>query len=261
MNVKTYFLSAAIIMSGAAAKAGEDDNNLQGLYPAHADKSAAEIIAGAYKAAGGESWLRPETLSMTGYGVFYRNGAATTYDDYRMLRVYADQKDDAHIADGKVRIEAKKDGAQVFLIAFDGETTYNAAGPVEDQTANAQWASNFGFGAVRHALDEGWTQKRLPDDMIDGRPAHLVELTDPAGGVTRFGIDQETAHVLYVGFDTARGWHERRYSNFFSKPGVDWVQPGRVRLFYDGVKQNEVIWTDFEINTPLAHDLFVVDKQ
>ncbi len=254
------FLFIVFIAAASAAVADDHEQSLPALYPAKAEKSAQDIIAAAHEAAGGRSWLRPKTLSMKGYGVFYRGGGAATYDDYRMLRVYAAQKDNAHVADGKVRIEAKKDGEQVFVIAFDGETTYNAAGPIEDQTANARWASNFGFGAIRHALDDGWAQKRLPDDLIDGRPAFLVELTDPAGGTTRFGIDQETAHILYVGFDTDRGWHERRYSNFFSKPDVSWVQPGRVRLFYDGVKQNEVIWTDFEINAPLSDDLFVVEN-
>lgn len=250
-----------VCLTAGAARAGEAGADLPALYPSDANRSAADIIAAAYEVAGGESWLRPETLSMTGFGVFYRNGEAATYDEYRMLRVYAGRKDNAHIADGKVRIEAKKNDEQVFLIAFDGKTTYNQNGPVEDQTANVQWASNFGFGAIRHALDDGWTQTRLPDDLIDGRAAFLVELTDPAGGMTRFAIDQQTHHVLYVGFDTARGWHERRYSNFFTKPGVDWVQPGRVRLFYDGVKQNEVIWTDFEINASLPDALFVVEAK
>lgn len=257
--MKLLFIAImSLCLSVGVVRAGEAGADMPALYPADVDRSAADIIAGAYEAAGGESWLRPQTLSMTGYGVFYRNGKAATYDEYRMLRVYAGRKDNAHIADGKVRIEAKKNGEQVFIIAFDGETTYNQNGPVEDQTANAQWASNFGFGAIRHALNDGWTQTRLPDDLIDGRPAFLVELTDPVGGMTRFAIDQQTDHVLYVGFNTARGWHERRYSKFFSKPGVDWVQPGRVRLFYDGVKQNEVIWTDFEINKSQPDALFVI---
>jgi len=260
--MKVAVVSAAILFLGVQSAGAEDaEHYLAALYPTDADRSASEIISAAHAAAGGESWLRPQTLSMTGYGVFYRNGQASTYDDYRMLRVYAGVKNNAHIADGKVRIGAKRNGEQVFIIAFDGEKTYNQNGPVEDQTANAQWASNFGFGAIRHALDEGWVQTRLPDDLIDGRPAFLVELTDPAGGVSRFGIDQETHHVLYVGFDTARGWHERRYSNFFTKPDIQWVQPGRVRLFYDGVKQNEVIWTDFEINKALPDDLFVIDAK
>jgi hypothetical protein len=175
-----------------------------------------------------------------------------------MWRVYPEEKGDAHAADGKVRIEGRSGGALALLIAFDGKKTYGPGGPLPDQTANAQWAENFGFGAIRFAMNEGWSRKRLPDDFIDGELAFLIELKDPAGGVTRFGVGQKDYRVLSVGFDTPRGWHERRYSYFFSKPGVSWLQPGRVRLFYDGVKQNEIIWTDFVLNAPMEDSLFVV---
>ncbi|RMF07465.1 MAG: hypothetical protein D6763_12280 [Alphaproteobacteria bacterium] len=235
------------------------ENTFPGLYPANPALSAADIIRETYAAAGGESWRRPKTLRMDGYAVMYRDGAPVLYDAYTMLRVYDWKKDAAHAADGKVRIEAFREGKRVFLIAFDGKTTYDMNGPIADPAANAQWASNFGFGAIRHALDEGWSQKRLPDDLVDGRPVYMIELVDPSASVTRFGIDQETYQVLYVGFDTPRGWHERRYSHFFTRPGVDWVQPGRVRLFYNGVKQNEVIWTDFELNAALPESLFKVE--
>jgi hypothetical protein len=58
--------------------------------------------------------------------------------------------------------------------------------------------------------------------------------------------------VLYAGFDTPRGWHERRYSDYYRKKGGPWAQPRRVRLYYDGVKQNEIIWTDFEVNADMS---------
>jgi hypothetical protein len=127
---------------------------------------------------------------------------------------------------------------------------------MEDQSANAMWSANFGFGAIRNALDEGWSQERKPDDLLDGQPAHLVELTDPSGGKTLFGFRQSDYAILYVGFDTPRGWHERRYSHFFSKAGSDWVQAGRVRLFYDGVKANEAIWTDYRVGEDYSRDWF-----
>lgn len=128
-----------------------------------------------------------------------------------------------------------------------------------DQSANAMWSANFGFGAIRHALDEGWSQTRGPDRLIDGAPAFMVTLRDPAGGETLFGIRQSDFAVVYVGFDTPRGWHERRYSHFFTKPGLDWVQPGRVRLFYNGVKANEAVWTDFEIGADMPDALFRIE--
>ena len=86
----------------------------------------------------------------------------------------------------------------------------------------------------------------------------MVELTDPAGGQTLFGFRQSDFATVYVGFDTPRGWHERRYSHFFSVPGSRWIQPGRVRLHYNGVKANEAIWTRVVIGEPVDPSVFVV---
>jgi len=252
-------VSGALLVSACAGMAGSHD--LDSLHPANQNVSAAQIIAKAHKNAGGDTWRRPETLQMFGYGVFYNGLSSVVYEPYTMHRVYTNQKNAAHKANGKVRIEAKKDGQTIFLIAFDGSQTYNSNGLVDDQTANDQWASSFGYGAIRHALDGGWAQKRLPDDMVDGQPAYFIELTDPSGGKTQFGIAHNDYSILSVAFDTARGWHERHYSNFFSKPGINWKQPGRVRLFYDGVKSNEVIWTDFVLNEPILDERFIVEPR
>lgn len=254
-------IAAAMLFLIACSTSAEGTLSFPGQYAVNPELSAADIIAAAHKKAGGETWRRPKSLLMKGHAVMYRGGKEAPYDRYEMMRVYADEKGDAHSVDGKVRIQAWAGGETVFIISFDGEKTYDINGPVEDQSANERWASNFGFGAIRHALDDGWMQKRLPDDLVDGRPAHFVELTDPSSGTTRFAFAQDDYAILYVGFDTPRGWHERRYSDFFSKPGVSWVQPGRVRLFYDGVKQNEVIWTDFEVGADLSDEMFVVEAR
>ena len=219
--------------------------------------SGAQIIANAHAAAGGESFVEPGSLFLSGYNVIYTpDGGSKTWDRYAMWRVFGDEKADAHTANGKVRIEAWEAGELAMLISFDGEATYNQTGRMEDQSANAMWSNNFGFGAIRNALDEGWTQMRRSDRTIDGKPAYMVQLTDPSGG--KFGFEHDTFQILYVGFDTPRGWHERRYSEYFSKPGSSWQQAGRVRLFYDGVMSNEAVWTDFEIGGAFAPDTFVI---
>ncbi len=232
-----------------AAAAGADE----------AEPSGAAIIEAAHEAAGGETFARPGTLFLSGRNIIYDEGGDRTWDRYAMWRVFADEKADAHAANGKLRIEAWRGGELEMLLSFDGEATYNESGRMADQSANAMWSSNFGFGAIRNALDTGWTQDRRADRAIDGKPAYLVELTDPSGGKTLFGIDQATFDILYVGFNTPRGWHERRYSDYFSKPGINWRQAGRVRLFYNGVKSNEAIWTDFEIGKPFGDAVFVID--
>lgn len=223
--------------------------------------TGAQIIAMAHEAAGGEAFTRPRSLFLEGYNIIRTpGGEEVLWDRYAMWRVFADEKANARAADGKVRIEAWSDGDLALLIAYDGETTSTDEGPMADQSANAMWGNNFGFGAIRNALDPGWTQTRRADRLIDGRPAFMVELTDPSGGTTLFGIRQSDHAIVYVGFETARGWHERRYSHFFEKRGIPWKQAGRVRLFYDGVKSNEAIWTDFSVGLRIDDSVFRIER-
>lgn len=218
-----------------------------------------DIIERAHQAAGGDTFVHPQSLFLSGHNIFYDDtGGSRLWDQYAMWRVFAGEKSAAHAANGKVRIEAWRDGKLAMLLSFDGQSTYNQYGRMEDQTANTMWRSNFGFGAIRNALDTGWSQQRRANRSIDGKPAYMVQLTDPDGGATLFGFHRDTYEILYVGFNTPRGWHERRYSDYFSKPGVNWQQAGRVRLYYDGVLANEAIWTDFEIGKSFDDDVFVV---
>ena len=220
--------------------------------------SAREIIARAQAAAGGETWIHPRTLLMRGHAVFYTPQGPERHERYEMWRVYPAAKGAAHAADGKVRIESWHQGRRVRLVTFDGERSYTLDGPQPPSEADKQWSENFGFGVIRFALEPGFRQERLPDEVVEGRPVRVVRITDPSGQATTFSMAKDDDAILRLGFDTPRGWHERLYSQFFRKPGVSWVQPGRVRLYYDGVIQNEIFWTDFELDRPMPDALFVV---
>lgn len=253
------------VLCGAAMAAPPPALMQRGSMPAatqaQPELDGAAIIARAHRAAGAD-FIRPSSLFLEGYNIIRSaDGAERLWHRYAMWRVFGEQKQAAHSASGRVRIEAWTDDTLALLLAFDGERSYDRNGVMADQSANAMWSNNFGFGAIRNALDPGWSQQRRPDDLIDGEPAFMVELTDPSGGTTLFGIRQRDDAIVYVGFATPRGWHERRYSHFFSKPGVDWVQAGRVRLYYDGVKANEAIWTDFRINEAYPISLFQPDGE
>jgi hypothetical protein len=248
----------ACAASAMASPPAGPERPLTASLPTAPELSARTIVERATAAAGGEIWRRPRTLKLTGYAVFYRDGKPTLHEGYEFHRVYPEFKPDAHRADGKVRIRSTSGGKPGLNLAFDGARSYTAAGPQPPSEADKQWAENFGFGVIRFALDEGYKLERLADDLVDGKAAYVIMVIDPAGGKTQFAIRQNDHAVVRVGFRTDRGWHERIYSEFWSKPGVSWVQPGRIRLFYDGVKQNELIWRDFELNRPMPDDLFVI---
>ncbi len=255
MRIRALCLAAGVLLAACATP------SMSGLFPDDPDRSAEDIMRAAHAAAGGPDWVRPDTLAMDGYAVFYRDGTAARHERHTMYRVYDAAKTDAHSADGKVRITSLRDGIPIIDVAFDGQTTSTAQGPREPSDADARWASNFGFGVIRHALDDGYSLARLPDDLVDGTPAYWIEVTDPVGGTTHFAVAKDSHAVLSVAFDTERGWHERIYSGFYSNPGASWVQPRRVRLFYNGVKANEVIWTRHLVDAPLPDCLFVLPER
>ncbi len=244
-------LVLAAVLSPACAAAGDTEQPL----------TARDIVERAHEANGGETWRRPVTLYLEGYGLFFPDGTEASRvvaDRYRMWRRFAPESADAHLANGKVRIDSFVGDRAMFQIAFDGVTAYDADGPIEGGAASPQWRNSFGFGIIRYALGPGFTLLRLPDDAVDGHPCHFVRVTDPAGSATVFGIDVSDFSIRMVGFDTPRGWHHRIYSDFVSQESPAWRQPRLVRLFYDGVKQNEIHWQHFRVNDEVDDAVFVL---
>lgn len=256
MMVRVFLASLMFAASGWAQTSPEKS---PGSLMASPELGGAEIVRRAHKAAGGPGWVRPQSLYLKGEGVFYTIEGQKRCEKYEMWRVFPDMTSAAHAANGRVRIEYSCNGKRELLLTFDGSNSYNDKGKMPPSDADKQWAENFGFGVIRYALDDGFKVGRLPDDVIDGRPAFIVRVTDPTGGKTTFGIAQDNFAVLKVAFATPRGWHERIYSDFFTKAGVAWVQPSRIRLFYDGVKQNELFWKEFETGTSYPEELFRVE--
>ncbi len=221
--------------------------------------SARAIVERAHEAAGGDTWRKARTLQLSGDAWFYRGGtydSAASADSYRMWRVFPQQSSDAHAANGKVRFDAVNGAATVFQIAFDGEASYDQNGRIDDAAATERWKSNFGFGIIRFALDEGFALTRMADDQVEGHPCHFIRVTDPQSRETLFAIDRNSYAVRMVGFDTPQGFHHRIYDSFYSRPGVSFTQPGHVRLYYDGVKTADIRWRDFRVNEPIADEVF-----
>lgn len=231
---------------------------------AAAEPSAEEILDRAIAAAGGAAWRDARTLYLEGSAVFYGPSGATPRsraDSYRMWRVFDPARTAAHGAEGKVRILACTGATRLFTVGFDGTTTWTERGVTPPAEAEAFWASNFGFGIIRHARQPGFKSERVPDDRLDGHPLRMVRLTDPQGGVTLFGIDAKSFAIRSMGFATPRGWHVRTYDRFFRPPGTRWLQAGRVTLYYNGVKSNTVTWRRARIDAPVDPALFAPDSR
>lgn len=221
--------------------------------------SPALIVAQAHRAAGGEAWLKAGTNVMRGHATLCRDGkvgACMEATRYEMYRVYPVELAKAHAGSGKFRLDAYAGDRLLFQTAFDGERSYDQKGPVAGERAASDEGAGFGFSAIRFALEEGFTLEALMDDQVEGHPSYFIRVTDPAGQTTVFGIDQKDFSIRSAAWQTTRGWHRRIYSDFY-RVG-EFLQPGRVRHYYDGVKSVDIRWTSAEIGTPIPDDMFVL---
>ena len=217
------------------------------------------IIERAYAAAGGDLYRYPGSYHLHGIYLDYKGGPQPVeYKPYDLYRVQPKDHPRGRVADGKIRVSAYKDGKPTMQIAFDGEKTYGIDGPTGDGADAPFWRTTMGFGMIRFALSLGYTLKRLADDMVDGKPAYNVRVTDPFGESAVFSVRLADARLVRVQFLTPRGLHDRIFDEFFTKPGSPWVQPGRVRSFINGEKEAEFTYSDFTIGAKLPDDLFVI---
>ena len=255
----TLLLIASIVAIAVPAKAQPAPTPVE----AEEESTGRAILERAVAAAGGETWLNPRSLILTGDAVFYGpDGPAprSRATSYRMWRIFNPDRAVAHAADGMVRIAAHDGERRLFEVGFDGTTTWNERGVVPQAEADAFWASNFGFGIIRQALRDGFTITRVPDGAVGLHPLYMIRITSPDGGQTLFGIDQRSHFIRLMGFATPRGWHVRIYDRFFWAPdmpaGTRWLQAGEVTLLYNGVVQNVVRWTGVTVNPPIDPALF-----
>lgn len=229
---------------------------------AAAPQTAEEIVAFATAAAGGEAWLNASTNIMSGHATLCRDGnpnACVTADDYIMWREYPTEITDVHAGTGRFRLDAKVQGRVLFQTSFDGTDSWSHLGKVPPDQARESQESNFGFSAIRFAGREGFPVDRLVDDTMEGRDAWVIRVGDPSGGKTLFWIDKETGLILAAAWDTPRGWHQRTYGDYYEIGNTGFMQPEHVRLYYNGIKANDIRWTQASINEPLEEGLFRLD--
>ncbi|WP_448519121.1 hypothetical protein [Rhodoflexus sp.] len=226
--------------------------------------TAADILKRAVAVAGGDTWQRPQTLVLRGTADFFPDGRQDMhmhFDKYAMYRVYPSENDEAHKANGRVRFDAAEGDSVFFKLTFDGKisSTYLSpkAKPYEKHFA---WSNNFGFGIIRFADSPGFRLDLLANDQVEGHPCYFIQITDPKQNKTMFAIDAKNFYIRMVGFNTEVGYHHRIYSDFKQAPNVSFLQPTRVRLYFEGTKWMDIRWNQFAVNQPIEPQVFLVSN-
>jgi hypothetical protein len=227
--------------------------------------TAHQILEKLIEASGGDTWHSPKTLMLKGEAFFTPFGLTDAahykhFDTYQLYRVFPDSNDEARKANGKIRFDAQYGQQDFFSLRFDGQhTNMNLSDAAKPYAKHFEWSNNFGFSIIRHALTQGFAIDRLTDDRIDGHDCFMVKITDLKDGETFYGIDQHSFNIRYLHFGTSVGFHHRIYSNFTTVSGQSFVQPQRLRIYFDGLRWMDIRWQEFAVNEPIADAIFDVN--
>ncbi|MCX8019047.1 MAG: hypothetical protein N2747_00970 [Chitinophagaceae bacterium] len=230
------------------------------------DSDAVRIVKKIIESLGGQVWLRPESLILKGYAYWSPHGikdrdSAFLLKPYYMYRIFPDTSHAAHGPNGKIRFDAYR-SEEVFLrLIYDGKQTQQHLHALATKYKDYfSWSNNFGFGIIRFCLDEGFNLKLLQEDDLDGHHCYVLYIRDPSGMKTWFWVDKKKYFIRGMGFNTPLGWHLRIYSNYKKDKKSGFVQPKRVRIYFEGIKWIDIYWNEFDVNRKLDDNLFLIDE-
>ena len=137
---------------------------------------------------------------------------------------------------GRMRIDIHADGRRVYTEAFDGRVAWQMEGdgkarPSAPTGAAALWHGTQFPGkllGLHEMAAQGHRLALRPDEVLDGRAFHVVDLTFSDGFVTRLYLDPETALVarqrdvraLHPDLDPAKKPLENRFTDYRAVDGV-----------------------------------------
>lgn len=255
----------SIILLFTTVIADAQSNNRRATTRKRTAYSAATILKMVTAANGGDTWQQPQTLQLNGTAIWTPFGKTDStnkiyFDDYAMYRVFPTDNDAARKANGKIRFDARYGDILYMQLIFDSAVSRNflseRAKPYQKYFA---WSNNFGFSIIRFALRDSFVIQKLTSDQVEGFDCYVVQVTDPKKMVTTFWIDQKTFYIRSVGFVTDLGWHQRIYSNFkkIQLPSNRFfVQPGRLRIYFEGIKWMDIDWQKAKVSEAIADKVF-----
>ncbi|MFN4147078.1 MAG: hypothetical protein ACK4GN_14730 [Runella sp.] len=228
--------------------------------------TAQEILQNVIEASGGDTWHSPQTLWLKGEAFFTPFGLTDEahflhFNQYELHRVFPTTNDSARTANGKIRFDARYGSQEFFSLRFDGvHSKMQLSERAKPYAKHFEWSNNFGFSIIRHALAQGFDLQRLTDDTFDGHDCFLIKLTDTKGGETFYGIDRQHFYIRYLHFQTAVGFHHRIYSDFVKVEGQNFIQPQRLRIYFEGIRWMDIRWQQFAVNQPIDDVVFNTDS-
>jgi zinc protease len=214
--------------------------------PAAADPKALDLLRQAQAALGGKAFVEQKTQIAKGSATLTPPGAPQPMAIPSLVsyRQYPDAE----------RTEMTTPMGSMVQ-AFDGSSGWRQMGTQSmDATGQMKERQLYGFDLLRRVGQPGYTAHSLPDEPVNGKPAHVVELADAQGHTTRFWIDAGTSQVAKVAYETNGQKVETLYSDYRDVNGVK--VPFKNEVTQDGTPILKVELSEVQVNAPVDAGLF-----
>jgi zinc protease len=213
---------------------------------AAADPKALELLRQAQTALGGKAFAEQKTQISKGSATLTPPGAPQPLPVSSMVtyRQYPEAE----------RTEMTTPMGSMVQ-AYDGTAGWRQMGPqTMDATGQMKERHLYGFDLLRRLDQPGYTAHSLPDEPVNGKPAHVVELADAQGHATRFFIDAGTSQVAKVAYEISGQKVEYLYSDYRDVNGVK--VPFKTDVLQDGAPLLKVELSDVQVNAPVDAGVF-----
>ena len=214
--------------------------------PGAADTKALDLLRQAQAALGGKAFVEQKTQIAKGSATLTPPGAPQpiaipTLVSYRR---YPDaERTEMTTAMGSM------------VRAYDGTSGWMQAGPqTVDATGQMKDRQLYGFDTLRRAGQPGYTARSLPDEPVNGKPAHVVDLADAEGHTTRFYLDAATSQVVKLAFESGGQKLEALLSDYRDVNGVK--VPFKLDTLQDGAPIMKIELSEVQINPTIDAALF-----
>lgn len=242
--VCVWLLAAALLAPAAAAQTLEES-----------EARARKLLDEAIQALGGPAYLNVSDMTCEGRIANYSRGDLSGFDLFHWFQKQPD----------KERMELSKKRNIIYVNNGDAAWELDRAGVHEstpEAIARFQAENRRDLNTIlrRRLKEEGMTLRYVGTEIVDLRPADVIELTDKDGQVIRLVINQSTHLPLLTIYELSdevtheRGEETERYGNYQAIQGVQ--TPFYIARERNGRRNFEAFFTRCEYQNALPDSFF-----
>ncbi|MEL6865880.1 MAG: hypothetical protein AAFP19_15750 [Bacteroidota bacterium] len=215
--------------------------------------NSTELLTHTIEAAGGKQWQRSPILHLKGSAHFTPFGQTDDqhygyFDRCEWSRHFGSDEEVPKGKEQQIRFELMDNEQPFFILnTKDNSSPISLSQSAHTYQEYLKWSKDWELDWLRMANRSGFNRQLLTEDIVEKYHCYFLKITSPNHQERLFGIDQYTYRIRYQGWRTPVGYHHLIYDEFVQLPHTSFIQPSKLKIYFDGIKWMEIKWKDVEI--------------